>query len=63
MRPLTEREANYGNEMPEGRVVVAGVGKFYVVLLDEEYRSPVNPDGYVDVHEDVLEKIECQPLR
>lgn len=62
LKPQTADELNAGWEAPEGRVVVAGV-RFYVVLLDPEYRTVTNPDGYIDVHEDALEKIECRPLR
>lgn len=62
LKPRTTDEANAGWEQPEGRVVVAG-SRFYVVQLDVEFRAITNPDGYVDVQEDDLEKIECRPLR
>ncbi len=59
LKPRTTDEANAGWEQPEGRVVLAG-GRFYTVQLDVEFRPLTNPDGYVDVQEDDLEKIECR---
>ena len=57
LKPLSEAEANAGVEQPEGRVVVAGF-PWYTVQLDPEFRPLTNPDGHVDVREEMLIKIE-----
>lgn len=59
LKPMSAREANAGYETPTGRVVVAGA-RFYVVLLDPEFRPVTNPDGYIDISEDALEAIDVK---
>ncbi len=58
VRP-TPDEMDMGYETTTGRVVVAG-SKWYVVQLDEEFRRPTNPDGYVDIREDMLLPVEVK---
>lgn len=53
VKPKDEAEANAGWEMPEGRVLA--VGRWTLVLLDEEFRGDNRP---IEFREERLELIK-----